>query len=216
MLELALPSAKQDVNGTTRTTNFQMTNGAVNNYILTSDGSGNATWQPKPASPLAGLTNGLVAIDGGGNVVSTARTITGTTNQIDVTNGNGVSGNPTIAVNAAYAEALKAQTNVTGGGNITYNSSGELRWSNRFIVISNGRGGHFANNGYFDIEIPAVNTVITGAGGAGNTTVTAGGIPLGGWQALYYILPVGTNNASLPANFRVVPHTGSITIPENG
>ncbi|HRG89068.1 MAG TPA: hypothetical protein PLW44_08630, partial [Chitinophagales bacterium] len=209
------PSAKLDVNGTTRTTNFQMTNGAVNNYILTSDGSGNATWQPKPASPLAGLTNGLVAIDGGGNVVSTARTITGTTNQIDVTNGNGVSGNPTIAVNAAYAEALKAQTNVTGGGNITYNSSGELRWSNRFIVISNGRGGHFANNGYFDIEIPAVNTVITGAGGAANTTVTAGGIPLGGWQALYYILPVGNNNASLPSNFRVVQHTGSLTIPEN-
>ncbi|HLP19361.1 MAG TPA: hypothetical protein VK174_03635, partial [Chitinophagales bacterium] len=214
------PAYKLDVNGTSRTTsllttNFQMANGAVNNYILTSDGSGNGTWQPRPASPLAGLNNGLVAVDGSGNVVSNARTITGTTNQIDITNGNGVSGNPTVAVSAAYAEALKAQTNVTGGGNITYNSSGELRWTTRFIVISNGRGSHFAGNGYFDIEVPAVNTVITGDGGAGNTSVTAGGIPLSSWQALYYILPVGNNNASLPSNFRVVQYTGGLTVPEN-
>jgi hypothetical protein len=214
------PSYKLDVNGTTRTTslittNFQMANGAASTYILTSDGSGNGTWQPRPASPLAGLTNGLVAMDGSGNVVSSARTITGTTNQIDVTNGNGVSGNPTVAMNVTYAEVLKAQANVSGGGNITYNSSGELRWATRFIVIANGRGGHFGTNGYFDIEIPSVGTIITGAGGAGNTTVTAGGIPLGGWQALYYILPVGNNNASLPSNFRVVQHTSSLTIPEN-
>jgi Chaperone of endosialidase len=38
------PSVKLDVNGTTKTTNFQLTNGATNNYVLKSDASGNANW----------------------------------------------------------------------------------------------------------------------------------------------------------------------------
>ncbi len=38
------PAAKLDVNGTIRTTNLQMTNGASNGYILQSDGAGNASW----------------------------------------------------------------------------------------------------------------------------------------------------------------------------
>lgn len=40
------PSQKLDVAGTTRTTNLQMTSGATNGYVLTSDATGNATWQP--------------------------------------------------------------------------------------------------------------------------------------------------------------------------
>ena len=38
------PGQKLDVMGTTKTTNFQMTNGAANGYVLQSDGSGNASW----------------------------------------------------------------------------------------------------------------------------------------------------------------------------
>ena len=38
------PSEKLDVSGKTKTTNFQMTSGATNGYILTSDASGNAIW----------------------------------------------------------------------------------------------------------------------------------------------------------------------------
>lgn len=40
------PSAgnKLEVNGKTKTTNFQMTNGATANYVLQSDASGNASW----------------------------------------------------------------------------------------------------------------------------------------------------------------------------
>lgn len=44
----------------------------------------------------------------------TARTITGTSNQIDVTNGNGVSGNPTLAISATYL----GQTSITTLGTI--------------------------------------------------------------------------------------------------
>lgn len=39
------PSEKLEVSGKTKTTNFQMTSGATNNYVLTSDASGNASWQ---------------------------------------------------------------------------------------------------------------------------------------------------------------------------
>jgi hypothetical protein len=38
------PTQKLDVIGTTRTTNFQMTAGAANGFILRSDASGNASW----------------------------------------------------------------------------------------------------------------------------------------------------------------------------
>ncbi len=39
------PDSLLTVNGKTKTTQFQMTSGATNGYVLTSDGSGNATWQ---------------------------------------------------------------------------------------------------------------------------------------------------------------------------
>jgi hypothetical protein len=39
------PSERLDVNGKTKTINFQMTSGATSDYVLTSDGSGNASWQ---------------------------------------------------------------------------------------------------------------------------------------------------------------------------
>jgi hypothetical protein len=39
------PTEKLDVSGKTKTINFQMTSGATNGYVLTSDASGNASWQ---------------------------------------------------------------------------------------------------------------------------------------------------------------------------
>lgn len=45
---------------------------------------------------IAGLSTGLVAITGAGTAA--AMTITGTANQVTVTNGNGVSGNPTLSL----------------------------------------------------------------------------------------------------------------------
>jgi hypothetical protein len=57
------PSEKLDVSGKTKTINFQMTSGATNGYVLTSDSSGNASWQ---------VSSGGGAFTGG--------TVTGTTN----------------------------------------------------------------------------------------------------------------------------------------
>jgi hypothetical protein len=54
------PTEKLDVSGKTKTINFQMTSGGTNGYVLTSDASGNAIWQPSsggvPSSTTATTT----------------------------------------------------------------------------------------------------------------------------------------------------------------
>ena len=46
------PATKLDVAGTTKTTNLQITAGAVNNYILRTDGAGNASWASSTTVPV--------------------------------------------------------------------------------------------------------------------------------------------------------------------
>ena len=54
------PTAKLDVSGKTKTINLQVTSGATTGYVLTSDSSGNATWQT-PTTFTGGTVNGLTA-----------------------------------------------------------------------------------------------------------------------------------------------------------
>jgi len=108
----------------------------------------------------------------------------------------------------------RANRNISGGGTITVDASYNVLWSARFIIISNGSGSNFSTDGYFEITCPVSGT-ITGVGGASNVTATAAGIPLGAWQAIYYILPIGSSNGSLPANFRVAQYTSTLDIPHN-
>ena len=61
------PSEKLDVSGKTKTTTLQITSGATNGYVLTSDASGNATWQ---------ASSGGVTIDPYNNVGNTGTTLT--------------------------------------------------------------------------------------------------------------------------------------------
>jgi hypothetical protein len=113
-----------------------------------------------------------------------------------------------------YTASLRANVNISGGGTITVNGSGSVLWDQRFIIISNGNGSNFGTSGFFDITCPTTGT-ITGVGGAANKTATAAGIPLGNYEAIYYILPIGAASASVPANFRVVSYTSAIDIPHD-
>ena len=112
------------------------------------------------------------------------------------------------------AASLRANVNISGGGTITVNGSGSVLWSNRFIVIANGSGTNFAASGYFDISCPVSGT-ITGVGGIADVTASAAGIPLGVWNALYYILPIGSGQSSIAANFRVASYTSALDVPHN-
>lgn len=61
------PSAKLDVNGTTKTTNLQLTNGASNNYLLKSDANGNASWVA-PTSITTATQNLIADADANTNI----------------------------------------------------------------------------------------------------------------------------------------------------
>jgi hypothetical protein len=89
------PSEKLDVSGKTKTINFQMTSGATNGYVLTSDASGNASWQ---------------ASTGGGGTF-TGGTVSGATNFTNGLTANTMSAS-TLFVNGVQ---ITGDTFVTGG-----------------------------------------------------------------------------------------------------
>lgn len=115
--------------------------------------------------------------------------------------------------------SLRAGWQITGGG-IVFNygpgGSGEaarIGWSQRFIAIAQGMGADTATAGYFDVALPANGTVITGVGGGITKTVAGGYVPIGQWESLYYILPLGSSNPSVPGNFRLVSYVATQDIP---
>jgi len=111
--------------------------------------------------------------------------------------------------------SLRANVNINGGGTITWDSNGYFNWTWSFMVMSNSRGAFFSTGGYFQIGNPPSGTIITGVGGAPDVTTTRAGIPISGWQALYYIMPINNGAASLSANFRIAYYTADIVIPDN-
>ena len=138
-------------------------------------------------------------------------TITATTFSGTATNSTKFDG----ILSETFASSLRANANISGGGTISVTSGGSISWTHRFIVISNGRGSYFSSNGYFDASMPPVGTVITGVGNAANVTVDANGIALSAWQALYYILPIGSFNTTVNGNYRIVGYTADLEIPYN-
>lgn len=75
-------------------------------------------------------TNGLIARTGSGTV--SARTVTGTTNRITITNGDGVSGDPTIDISSSYV----GQSTITTVGTI-----GTGSWQGSLIGLAYGGTG---------------------------------------------------------------------------
>ena len=109
-------------------------------------------------------------------------------------------------------EQIKAGFNLTGGGTISMSAGSLFKWTARFIAISNGRGAHFSTSGFFDIVMPG-GGILVGVGGASDRTWVAAGIVLNAWEALYYILPIGSDNTSLLANFRVADYRNALEVP---
>lgn len=106
------------------------------------------------------------------------------------------------------------------GGGIRKTSSGGISWSQRLMVMGSGRISG-STVGYWEIAMPADGTVIPLYGSTGGSSVTVAGgiIPMAGWRALYYELPLTGNQVSLPGNFRLMDYTAasstSIEIPGN-
>jgi|GEM_PF-4289692 len=161
--------------------------------------------------PFSGITSGtntiaaMVVGAGGSLTYSSGAAFSGSINADYL---SGIAGITTV-------ESLKVQNNLTGGGTIAVDSSGNVTWTARFIAMATGRGTNFSTAGYFNIDQPAAGTAITGVGGATSTTWTASGLTLPAWHALYYILPTGSGLTSVAANFRLVTYTADVDIPAN-
>ncbi len=124
---------------------------------LTITGSGVAI--TSTGTPTFALANDLAAVEGlaaNGLATRTAtdtwtvRTLTGTANKIDVSNGDGVSGNPTITMSATYV----GQSSITTLGTIT---TGVYQGT----VINSTYGGTGINNGGRTLTISTNNGTIS-------------------------------------------------------
>jgi hypothetical protein len=113
--------AAKIANGNVSNTEFQYLDGVTSLIQTQLDGK-----QPLDAdlTAIAGLAStGLIARTGAG--AAAVRTITGTTNLIDVTNGDGVSGNPTLTVGSSVVTltGTQALTNKDYDGGTASNTS---------------------------------------------------------------------------------------------
>ncbi len=124
---------------------------------LTITGSGVAI--TSTGTPTFALANDLAAVEGlaaNGLATRTAtdtwtvRTLTGTANKIDVSNGDGVSGNPTITMSATYV----GQSSITTLGTI-----GTGTWQG--AVIDSTYGGTGVNNGGRTLTVSTSNGTIS-------------------------------------------------------
>lgn len=135
------PSSTLDVNGKITTTNFQMTSGATNGYVLTSDASGNAYW----SVPFSGSSVDTYVT---GFTYNSSNFLTISQNQ----------GQPDLTVTLPPYITGFTDTYVTGG---TYsNGTLTLERQNGSVVvtgITNNNGGGGGSSGslfYFNLSVP--------------------------------------------------------------
>jgi hypothetical protein len=183
------PSETLDISGKTKTINLQMTSGATNGYVLTSDASGNASWQ---------------ASSGGGGTF-TGGTVSGATNFTNGLSANTISATTYLnlpldirVTGGTYSAGTTTFTNNTGGTfNVTGFTTGSTSTvSGDYLPLSGGTvsGSTTFTNGLTANTISA--TTYLNLPGLGATTATTTTIDFTG-QTIYY-------NAASPA-------TGNIT-----
>ncbi len=152
--------------------NGSVTADKLNSNVLVVGGG--LSFDGSNAIQTAGLLNALFNLGSNGIIVRTsssavqARTITGTANQIAVTNGNGVSGNPTLSfpantlnVNqAAFLANADVQSNVTGDGT-NFVPVFTLATTGPTIPPLFNQGGYFNGSGTFTPPVTGVYIVHT-------------------------------------------------------
>lgn len=144
---------------TTRTYTLPDASGTL---ALTSDVTGlSSVYQPLDSdlTALAALaTTGVLSRTGSGTVAT--RTITGTTNRITITNGDGVSGNPTIDVGTNVVVTTGTYADPSwltslAASKISGNISGNAANVTGTVAIANGGTGQTTANAAFNALVPS-------------------------------------------------------------
>jgi len=133
------PSYSVHILGTMSTTNFIMTNGATNGYVLTSDASGNATWQPGGATITNFGNNRIVTSDGTttGLVGETNMTFDGSTLVVTATN----STTATLIIASGSTTSDLVRITQTGTGNALVVEDSTNSDSTPFVITNTGNVG---------------------------------------------------------------------------
>jgi hypothetical protein len=134
-------------------------------------------------------------------------TTTSTLNALAVTTGNLSTGTSTIGtlINTTLINyGLGAQWTINGGGNVTWTGS-SISWNARIIILPVKRY-EYSTDGFFDIFCPTSGTITYYNNLNVTTTVTCteSGIPMSGWEALYYEITPGQVVTSDQTKFRLV------------
>jgi hypothetical protein len=122
--------------GTLTIPSLELTTGATSGYVLTSDASGNATWQTQAVnasslSGVVGVANGGTALSSvpsngqlliGNGTAYTLGTLTGTTSQVSVTNTAGV-------ITLGTPQNIAATSTPTFGGVILQSGSASVKFA---------------------------------------------------------------------------------------
>lgn len=117
-------------------------------------------------------------------------------------------GSTRLGGSAAQFLPTRDQFLLSGGGIIDWDGA-NLYWGTRFIAMGHGRHT-LSTVGYFDITCPTSGTIPVIGGSVGSVTATGSGIPLSGWQALYYRLPYGGGNGVVAGNFYIYDYTNDV------
>jgi len=125
------PTTDLDVTGKTRTATLQVTSGATNGYVLTSDGSGNATWQVSSGGVSINPYNNL------GNVSLISWDVSGVSTNYEATLTGNTTLNLTNVRNGEYGTIVITQDG-TGGRTLTFGTVNGGATTHR---VANGGGG---------------------------------------------------------------------------
>lgn len=184
----------------------------VGSGITATDDAGNTRTNVTLATKLNNIvdnaTLGLIADTGAGGVA--ARTITGTTSRINVSNGNGQSGNPTIDIDTSYV----GQTSITTLGTITTGT-----WNATQIGTNyggTGLTGAFAVGDILYASSATLNAPLAkrNIGSPGNFLRVSGGLPV--WTtAAAADLSDGANIAHINATETISAVWTFNTLPES-
>ena len=131
------PSYSVHILGTMSTTNFIMTNGATNGYVLTSDASGNAIWQPGGGTTITNYGNNRVITSDGtttGLVGETNMTFDGSTLVVTATN----STTATLIIASGSTTSDLVRITQTGAGNAFVVEDSTNPDNSKFIIDNAG------------------------------------------------------------------------------